>query len=59
MWRQASLPAVREKASPGETLWIYQGFIRNHADPPGWKPRLYVSQDGRDPFTTPFRNLKN
>ena len=43
-------PAARKKASPGETLWIYRGFIRDHADPPGWKPRLHVSQDADATF---------
>jgi hypothetical protein len=45
--RRGRHPAARKKASPGETLWICQGFTRGPANPPGWKPRLYVSQDGR------------
>jgi hypothetical protein len=26
---------------------IYRGLVSGHAEPPGCKPRLYVSQDGR------------
>ena len=53
MWRQASLPAVgrhlaaRKKHRPGEAPEWTGGFLRCDAVPPGWKPRLYVSQDGR------------
>jgi hypothetical protein len=39
-------PAARKQAAPGEYFWNYPSFIRGHANPPGWKPRLYVSQDG-------------
>jgi hypothetical protein len=45
--RRGRHPAAREKDSPGETLWLYRSLIRGHADPPGWKPRLYVSLCGR------------
>jgi hypothetical protein len=45
--RRGRHPAARKKASLGETFWICRGFIHGHADPPGWKPRLYVSQDAR------------
>ncbi len=32
--------------SPAVRFGFNQGFIRGHAGPPGWKPQLYVSQDG-------------
>ena len=54
MWRQASLPSAEGGILPpgkhrlqGGTLKIYQGSSDGDAAPPGWKPRLYVSQDGR------------
>ena len=52
MWRQASSPAVgrhlaaRKYRLHGGTPGIYRGSSGGDAAPPGWKPRLYVSQDG-------------
>jgi hypothetical protein len=52
MWRQASLPAVEGgilppgKTWPGEKLNRPNDFLCGDTVPPGWKPRLYVSQDG-------------
>jgi hypothetical protein len=47
MWRQASLPAARKDRWDDGTLKSTNGFPGYDAVPPGWKPRLYVSQDGR------------
>jgi hypothetical protein len=56
MWRQASLPAVKggpacgtawKNRLHGEKLKFEHGFRAGYAVPPGWKPRLYVRQDGR------------
>jgi hypothetical protein len=44
MWRQASCRP--EKPSLGKAPGINQGLIPVRDNPPGWKPRLYVSQDG-------------
>ncbi|HEY5040545.1 MAG TPA: hypothetical protein VIK53_00920 [Verrucomicrobiae bacterium] len=39
--------AARKKRPQGGKLWFNSGFPGGNAVPPGWKPRLYVSQDGR------------
>ena len=39
--------AARKNHPPVETPAFHHNFLRNDAVPPGWKPRLYVSQDGR------------
>ena len=39
--------AARKNRPPVETLAFHHDFPGGDAVPPGWKPRLYVSQDGR------------
>jgi hypothetical protein len=39
--------AARKKRPPVETPAFHHDFPGGDAVPPGWKPRLYVSQDGR------------
>ena len=39
--------AARKYRLHGGTLRSYRGSSGGDAAPPGWKPRLYVSQDGR------------
>jgi hypothetical protein len=38
--------AARKNRPPVETLAFHHEFPVGDAVPPGWKPRLYVSQDG-------------
>jgi hypothetical protein len=54
MWRRASLPAVEGGIlPPGKRvrtqgrLWIDNAQPFSKSFPPGWKPRLYVGQDGQ------------
>jgi hypothetical protein len=42
-----SQPAARKDRWDDGTLKSTHGFPGGDAVPPGWKPRLYVSQDGR------------
>jgi len=39
--------AARKSRSPGNTFKFYRSLSDDHSVPSGWKPRLYVSQDGR------------
>jgi hypothetical protein len=39
--------AARKKRSHGETIEFNNDSPGGGTIPPGWKPRLYVSQDGR------------
>jgi hypothetical protein len=39
--------AARKKRLHGATLEIDSGFLVSDFVPPDWKPRIYVSQDGR------------
>jgi hypothetical protein len=38
---------LRQRRLQGEALGHKSDFPNSQAVPPGWKPRLYVSQDGR------------
>jgi hypothetical protein len=45
--RRGRHPAARKDRSDEGTLKSTNGVPDGDAIPPGWKPRLYVSQDGR------------